>query len=159
MSLARYRAKRNFKKTAEPSPAMRKNAGKKLPIFVVQKHRASHLHYDFRLAAKGVLKSWAVPKGPPRRAGDRRLAVMVEDHPYAYKDFEGRIPEGQYGAGTVEIWDRGTYEPMGSLTSGLRRGHATFILHGTKLKGEYALVSLQQSKKNWLLIKVKKKKP
>src|ERR1700681_1552270 len=103
MSLVRYRAKRNFKETSEPSPTVRKDTGKKSPIFVVQKHRASHLHYDFRLADKGVLRSCAVPTGPPRRAGDRRLAVMVEDHPYAYKDFEGRIPAGEYGAGTVEI--------------------------------------------------------
>ncbi|MDE1925104.1 MAG: hypothetical protein KGH79_02905 [Patescibacteria group bacterium] len=128
----------------------------KLPIFVVQKHRARQLHYDFRLEWDGVLKSWTVPKGPPRARGGRNLAVMVEDHPYAYAKFHGTIPEGQYGAGTVEIWDKGTYESFGSLASGLRQGHITFILHGKKLKGEYALIKFR-GPKNWLLIKAKKK--
>ena len=165
MSLAQYRHKRNFKKTAEPA-AKPKRSGKKL-IFVVQKHHARQLHYDFRLEWRGALKSWAVPKGPPRVGGDKRLAVMVEDHPYAYKNFHGRIAAGQYGAGTVAIWDHGTYEPVGSFSSGLKAGHITFIMHGKKLRGEYALVSLRGSKpaptrasgKDWLLIKAKKKLP
>ena len=153
-SLSAYRAKRNFTKTSEPEGRPGK-VGKKL-TFVVQKHRASHLHYDFRLEWDGVLKSWAVPKGPPRRAGDRKLAVAVEDHPLAYGKFHGTIPKGNYGAGTVEIWDRGVYEPVGSLAGGLRRGHATFILRGEKLKGEYALIRFR-GPKNWLLVKAKKK--
>ena len=104
MSLSSYRDKRNFRKTREP-PARAHRRGKAL-IFVVQKHRASHIHHDLRLELDHVLKSWAVPKGPPRKTMDKRLAVQVEDHPYAYKDFEGEIPEGQYGAGIVEQWDR-----------------------------------------------------
>ena len=167
MSLLLYSKKRNFKKSGEPrgGKVLRSGSGKNLAKeklsrralqFVVQKHRASHLHYDFRLEWDGVLKSWAVPKGPPRVAGDRRLAVMVEDHPYAYKDFEGRIPKGQYGAGTVEIWDAGTYEPVFPMAAGLREGHVTFIFHGKKLKGEYALIRFR-GPKNWLLVKAKKK--
>jgi bifunctional non-homologous end joining protein LigD len=106
MSLTAYRRKRNFRKT--PEPRARAHRRQKELIFV-QKHRASHVHHDFRLELDRVLKSWAVPKGPPKRSADKRLAVQVEDHPYAYKDFEGKIPEGEYGAGLLEKWDGGTY--------------------------------------------------
>jgi bifunctional non-homologous end joining protein LigD len=159
MTLTTYRKKRNFRKTPEPRPSTRRR-GKEL-IFVIQKHRASQVHHDFRLELDRVLKSWAVPKGPPRTPADKRLAVQVEDHPYAYKDFEGTIPEGEYGAGTVERWDSGTYtaEGAGSLAeseramrAGLRRGSISFVLAGRKLKGAYSLVRLKRPKQ-WLLIK------
>jgi DNA ligase D-like protein (predicted 3'-phosphoesterase) len=119
------------------------------PRFVVQLHHAKHLHYDFRLEMDGVLKSWAVPKGPPTQPGVRRLAVMVEDHPLSYIEFEGVIPEGMYGAGKVEIWDKGTYTLKSRSTSKLE-----FILDGEKLKGEYALIKFKENE-NWLLIKKK----
>lgn len=122
--------------------------------FVVQKHAASHLHYDFRLEMRGVLKSWILPKSPPRTVGVKRLAIMTEDHPYAYKDFEGRIPAGQYGAGAVSIWDRGSYRmEKGSLAA----GHFSFTLRGKKLKGVYALARLKNTK-NWVLMKAKVRK-
>ncbi|MEK7612851.1 MAG: DNA polymerase ligase N-terminal domain-containing protein [Patescibacteria group bacterium] len=136
--------------------ALRKNT--KRLLFVVHKHHASHLHYDVRLEHRGFLKSWAVPKGPPRRPKERRLAVMVEDHPLAYARFHGTIPKGEYGAGKVEIWDKGTYVPLHSFAGGLRRGHLTFILRGKKLKGEYALVKFKKQKNQWLLIKAHAKK-
>ncbi len=116
--------------------------------FVVQKHHATHLHYDFRLEMDGVLKSWAVPKGPPEETGIRRLAVQVEDHMLSWMDFAGRIPEGEYGAGTVEIWDKGTFE-LQNRTEKL----IEFTLHGTKLTGSYALINFREN--NWLLIKRK----
>jgi DNA ligase D-like protein (predicted 3'-phosphoesterase) len=119
------------------------------PRFVVQLHHARHLHYDFRLEMDGVLKSWAVPKGPPTQPGVRRLAVMVEDHPLSYIEFEGVIPEGMYGAGKVEIWDKGTYTLKSRSTSKLE-----FILDGEKLKGEYVLIKFKGNE-NWLLIKKK----
>jgi len=116
--------------------------------FVIQKHRATHLHYDFRLEMDNVLKSWAVPKGPPTEAGVRRLAVQVEDHALDYISFEGTIPEGEYGAGTVEIWDKGTYTLKNRTDKKIE-----FTLHGSKLKGDYALINFKEN--NWLLIRKK----
>lgn len=132
-------------------------AGKRA-IFVVQKHLASHTHYDFRLEAGGVLKSWAIPKGPSVDPHDRRLAVMVEDHPLSYARFEGQIPEGEYGAGEVEIWDSGTWQPLknyADVDKALREGELEFILYGKKLKGMYVLIRMEHStaKNGWLLIK------
>ena len=161
MSLVKYTAKRNFEKTPEPK-AIKKNNSATLS-FVVQRHKASHLHYDLRLEMDGVLKSWAVPKGPSMNPGDKRLAMMVEDHPYSYKDFKGVIPEG-YGAGIVEIWDSGKYTDIESsgkdaekkIEAGLNAGSLKFILFGKKLKGEFALVKLKSKQENaWLLIKHK----
>lgn len=161
MSLAAYKKKRNFTETSEPTGREKKSA--RSLIFVVQEHSASHLHYDFRLEIEGVLKSWAVPKGPSLNPEDRRLAMMVEDHPYDYKDFEGTIPEGNYGAGNVIVWDYGTFHSVESeaakeseknLLSGLKEGHISFILRGKKLKGEFALVRMKGRSKNaWLLLK------
>lgn len=155
MSLTKYIEKRNFKKTSEPKGG--KTTGKKLS-FVVQRHHASHLHYDFRLELDGVLKSWAVPKGPSLNPKDKRLAMMVEDHPYDYRSFEGTIPKGNYGAGIVNIFDEGTYEAIDDqkydLHKGLHSGNLKFVLHGKKLKGEFALVKMKESEQNaWLLIK------
>lgn len=161
MGLSIYKKKRSFAHTPEPSGGRSKI---KSLQFVVQKHDASHLHYDFRLEMEGVLKSWAVPKGPSLDPAQKRLAVMVEDHPYNYRRFEGTIPKGHYGAGTVEIWDRGTYTPADpgsskrenerTLLNQLKKGKLTFILHGDKLKGEFSLVKMKQAEKNqWLLIK------
>jgi bifunctional non-homologous end joining protein LigD len=161
MSLITYNKKRNFNETTEPSGALKKKDAS--AAFVVQRHKATQLHYDFRLELDGVLKSRAVPKGPSLNPKDKRLAVMVEDHPYDYKDFQGIIPEGNYGAGIVEIWDKGTYSDMEHsqraglekvIRDGLKAGSLKFILFGKKLKGEFALVQLKgKSKKNWLLIK------
>lgn len=160
MSLSEYKKKRNFSSTPEPEGG--KNRGGVL-IFVVQQHAASTLHYDFRLEMDGVLKSWAVPKGPSLTPSVKRLAMMVEDHPYDYKDFEGTIAEGNYGAGTVIVWDQGTYEPAAEidgkkarekhLLQQLEAGSVKFRLHGQKLKGEFALVRTKQAKNSWLLIK------
>ncbi len=162
MGLEKYRAKRDLKRTPEPAGAKSKEANSPL-IFVVQRHKASHLHYDLRLEMRGVLKSWAVPKGPSMDPADKRLAMMVEDHPYDYKDFAGVIPEGNYGAGIVEIWDRGTYEPLDPpagkdkgtvLMQMLHKGSIKIIMKGRKLKGEFALVRLKKAEENsWLLIK------
>lgn len=128
---------------------------------MVQKHRATRLHYDFRLQIGGVLKSWALPKGPSLNPSERRLAIRVEDHPVEYKDFEGVIPSGEYGAGVVMVWDFGTYEPSDKedLSEGLRKGEIKFHLNGKKLKGGFALIrtTYQGSSKNWLLIKEKDK--
>jgi bifunctional non-homologous end joining protein LigD len=163
MGLTKYNSKRNFKKTAEPSGKKITGKKKSTLIFVVQQHAASHLHYDFRLEMEGVLKSWAVPKGPSLNPDDKRLAMMVEDHPYDYKDFEGTIPEGNYGAGNVIVWDNGTYHPIETtdkeesekiLLKGLKKGHISFILEGKKLKGEFALIHMRSRGENaWLLIK------
>lgn len=163
MSLTKYRKKRKFNDTPEPSGQKEGSAGELK--FVVQKHDASRLHYDFRLEMKGVLKSWAVPKGPSLNPDDKRLAMMVEDHPYTYKDFEGTIPEGNYGAGTVIVWDEGSYEPLepvnggrraqeNQLLQGLHKGDLKFVLHGKKLKGAWVLVHTKGRGENaWLLIK------
>src|SRR6267378_4234682 len=133
MSLKEYKGKRNFRRTAKPvgkTPYLRKNGA---AMFVVQKHDATRLHYDFRLEMDGVLKSWAVPKGFPVKRGDRRLAVQVEDHPIEYGGFEGTIPEGNYGAGTVMLWDTGTYEVVGDdPLRALKAGKLHLILHGKK---------------------------
>jgi bifunctional non-homologous end joining protein LigD len=152
--LAEYRRKRRFDKTSEPRG---KKARKDEKIFVIQKHAARRLHYDLRLEVGGVLKSWAVPKGPSLNPGDKRLAIQVEDHPFEYRTFEGTIPEGNYGAGEVIIWDQGTYEPEGPLSAAeqLERGELKFRLYGTKLNGSFVLVKLKRSqgKNEWLLIK------
>jgi bifunctional non-homologous end joining protein LigD len=160
MSLTLYKKKRNFRNTPEPGA---KNGNKKSSLsFVIQRHDASHLHYDFRLEMEGVLKSWAVPKGPSMKAGEKRLAVHVEDHPLEYGKFFGEIPEGNYGAGTVEIWDKGTYQPVeiekgntaeDTLLNQYKKGNLKFILHGKYLNGEFALVRMHGQDKNWLLIK------
>ncbi len=156
--LARYRSMRDFGVTAEPSGASHeKHALNGLP-FVIQKHAATRLHYDFRLGWNGVLKSWAVAKGPSYDVHDRRLAVEVEDHPMEYGGFEGIIPRGQYGGGTVMVWDQGTWEPHVDVDEGLRKGSLKFALNGTKLHGNWTLVRMggkaaHESKPNWLLIK------
>jgi bifunctional non-homologous end joining protein LigD len=152
--LKRYVAKRDFKKTAEPSDKSRSARGKKL-IFVVQKHAASRLHWDFRLEWQGTLRSWAVPKGPSLDPADKRLAVEVEDHPIAYAKFEGDIPKGQYGGGHVDIWDEGTWEPVGDFDKGLQKGRLEFDMSGRKLSGRWHLVRtrMQGKQPNWLLIK------
>jgi bifunctional non-homologous end joining protein LigD len=158
--LGRYHAKRDFKKTPEPSGAgePRAAAGPD-PIFVIQKHRAGHLHYDLRLESGGVLRSWAVPKGPSLDPAEKRLAVEVEDHPLDYAGFEGVIPEGEYGAGTVIVWDRGTYRTQGtaSFEEMLEKGAVKVALAGEKLSGGFALVRTRFGgrKNNWLLIKEK----
>jgi DNA ligase D-like protein (predicted 3'-phosphoesterase) len=146
MSLKQYQAKRKFNITLEPRGEIVK-AGEHR--FVVHEHHASHLHYDFRLELDGVLKSWAVPKGPPKVEGVKRLAVQVEDHTVDYIDFRGTIPEGQYGAGTVKIWDKGKFILKERAPRILK-----FELFGKRLKGDYALVKFKD--KNWLLYKMKK---
>ena len=155
--LKKYREMRDFSLTLEPRGARKSSPSIKLP-FVIQKHAATRLHYDFRLGWKGVLKSWAVAKGPSYYPGDKRLAVEVEDHPIEYGGFEGTIPKGQYGGGTVMLWDQGTWEPHGDADEGLRTGRLKFALHGEKLKGNWTLVRMggkaaRESKPNWLLIK------
>ena len=155
MALEEYKRKRDFKQTPEPPPKLGKRGSSR---FVVQKHRASHLHYDFRLEMDGVLKSWAVPKGPSLDPADKRLAMQVEDHPVSYFDFEGIIPEGNYGAGAVMVWDVGTWEPLGDAAATLKKGDLKFRLDGQKLKGEFALVHIKSRRPDskgteWLLIK------
>ncbi len=147
--LAKYREMRDFTKTAEPSGAEEPKPGHR---FVVQKHAARRLHYDFRLELDGVLLSWAVPKGPSMRPGDRRLAVHVEDHPINYSDFEGIIPQGEYGGGTVVVWDRGGWTPEGDPRAAMAKGKLTFTLTGEKLRGRFHLVRTR-GEKSWLLFK------
>jgi bifunctional non-homologous end joining protein LigD len=156
MGLTEYRKKRDFKVTREP--AGKEAASRERRIFVVQHHFASSEHYDFRLELDGVLKSWAVPKGPSVKPGERRLAVEVEDHPLEYATFTGRIPEGQYGAGKVERWDMGTWETEADAAKALKRGSLEFVLKGKRLKGGWRLVRMKDDdgnakKHNWLLIK------
>jgi bifunctional non-homologous end joining protein LigD len=150
-SLTDYKKKRRFDKTPEPGPEKKRTKTGRL--FVVQKHRATQLHYDFRLEVDGVLKSWAVPKGPSLDPAVRRLAMQVEDHPVDYAKFEGVIPEGEYGGGTVMVWDYGTYEPENSDNVGdaLRKGELKFSLNGKKLKGSWVLVRTRE--RQWLLMK------
>ena len=145
MALEQYKKKRDFKKTTEPKAHVPKRASHS---FVVQRHQASHLHYDFRLEMDGVLKSWAVPKGVPERAGIKRLAVQVEDHPVAYGKFHGVIPKGEYGAGEVEIWDKGRYQLIEATPKAYK-----FKLLGKRLTGDYVLFHFE--KKNWFLFKAK----
>ncbi|HVE72354.1 MAG TPA: DNA polymerase ligase N-terminal domain-containing protein [Thermoanaerobaculia bacterium] len=157
--LKKYRKMRDFGVT--PEPAGGKPKKRKLPIFVIQKHRASHLHYDFRLEMEGVLKSWAVPKGPSYDPGTKRLAMMTEDHPYDYAKFEGVIPEGNYGAGNVIIWDEGGWEfiePGDDPVAAVKSGKLTFRMFGKKMFGEWALVRIGGRSKSdkgneWLLLK------
>src|SRR3984893_16657560 len=169
MPLEEYKRKRRFEETPEPPAKVEKKTGHR---FVVQKHRATRLHYDFRLEMEGVLKSWAVPKGPSLDPGDKRLAMQVEDHPVSYFDFEGTIPEGNYGAGTVMVWDVGTWEPLspepvkGKFVPGtdaeasamLKKGDFKIRLHGKKLNGDFALIHMRSRRPGtkgteWLLIK------
>ena len=171
MALEEYKRKRRFQETPEPPPKVEKKTGHR---FVVQKHRATRLHYDFRLEIDGVLKSWAVPKGPSLDPADKRLAMQVEDHPVSYFDFEGIIPEGNYGAGTVMVWDLGTWQPLsptpvnGKYVPGtdadaramLEKGDLKFRLNGKRLKGDFALVRMRSRRPGskgteWLLIKKK----
>jgi bifunctional non-homologous end joining protein LigD len=158
-SLSRYQEKRDFTQTDEPSGRLAVAPSKRLR-FVIQKHAASHLHYDLRLELDGVFKSWAVTKGPSIDPSDKRLAVEVEDHPLDYGDFEGTIPKGQYGGGTVQLWDRGYWAPAGSRTpeEGLEKGDFKFTLEGRRLRGSWVLVRLKGDRfggkpTNWLLIK------
>lgn len=150
MKLTKYKQKRNLKKSGEPKPEI-KSSDKKL-IFVIQKHSASHLHYDLRLEFDGVLKSWAIPKEPPKVKGIKRLAIKVEDHPLEYAKFEGIIPQGNYGAGKVEIWDKGHYELIKKTKKEIE-----VKLEGKRLKGKYILVKTHygdKPEKSWLFIKV-----
>lgn len=165
MGLKEYNQKRDFRKTSEPKGNTK--SGKTKLRFVVQKHAAKNLHYDFRLELEGVLKSWAVPKGPSLDPKVKRLAMHVEDHPYDYRHFEGTIPEGEYGAGEVIVWDEGTYHAINIddkkesekiLKEGYAKGDFKFYLEGQKLKGEFVLVKMKnRGEKQWLLIKHKDK--
>src|SRR5450631_4033842 len=156
--LSRYRAKRDFAKSAEPSGSRPTRRSDRLR-FVIQKHAARRLHYDLRLELGGVFKSWAVTKGPSLDPGEKRLAVEVEDHPLQYGDFEGTIPEGEYGGGTVMIWDRGFWAPETVIppVQSLRDGELKFILAGSKLQGSWVLVRMKprpaEKHRNWLLVK------
>ena len=157
-----YRDKRNFSRTAEPRGGRRQNKSKNRPIFVIQRHDATADHYDFRIEVDGVLKSWAVPKGPSTDPRNKRLAIETEDHPVEYAKFEGVIPEGEYGAGTVMVWDRGYWtnstEKDGkerSASAALKSGHILMTLYGDKIRGGYALQRIRRGDKpQWLLIKM-----
>ena len=158
MPLAKYRTQRDFEVTSEPKGVARKRTPQESLTFVVQKHQASHLHYDFRLEWGGVLLSWAIPKGPSLDPSIKRLAMAVEDHPLEYAKFEGIIPEGQYGGGTVMVWDQGTWLPETDVESGLRKGELKFSLYGKKLRGSWVLVRTKRgagttARASWLLIK------
>jgi DNA ligase D-like protein (predicted 3'-phosphoesterase) len=161
--LSQYQSKRDFTKTPEPIGKKIKKEKNK-PIFVIQKHIASHLHYDFRLEIDGVLVSWAVPKGPPTKIGEKRLAIMTEDHPMSYAKFEGTIPQGEYGGGTVMVWDYGTFNNIKThddkavpIEKSLQNGQVEVHLDGAKLKGNFALIKFNKpgTKKEWLLVKMK----
>jgi DNA ligase D-like protein (predicted 3'-phosphoesterase) len=155
-ALRAYREKRDFRRSPEPRGTPGR-ARKKEPRFVIQKHDPTSLHYDFRLEAEGVLKSWAVPKGPSTDPREKRLAMPTEDHPLAYADFEGVIPEDEYGAGTVIVWDRGSYRNLGEepIEQALEQGHAAVWLEGKKLRGGYALTRIGKGKRErWLLVKM-----
>jgi bifunctional non-homologous end joining protein LigD len=164
-SLSRYREMRDFGVTPEPRGAMRgsgaASAGEDR-VFVVQKHEARRLHYDFRLELDGALLSWAVPREPSMSIGVRRLAVRTEDHPREYADFHGDIPEGQYGAGRVHVWDRGTWQPVGDPQEGLARGHLKLDLAGDRLRGRFVLIRMKargdERQENWLLIRERETK-
>jgi DNA ligase D-like protein (predicted 3'-phosphoesterase) len=152
MTLTEYNKKRDFSKTKEPEGKPKKSTGKKL-IYCIQKHWATRLHHDLRLEMDGVLKSWAIPKEPPKTKGIKRLAVMTEDHPRGYEKFEGEIPEGEYGGGKVEIWDSGKYEIKWKDSKKIE-----IIIHGKKLKGNYVLVKTHygnKPEKSWLFFKIK----
>jgi bifunctional non-homologous end joining protein LigD len=158
--LAEYKRKRDFTKTAEPEGKATRRRSTRGLRFVIQKHAASHLHFDFRLELDGVMKSWAVPKGPSYDPSVRRLAMEVEDHPIEYNAFEGTIPKGEYGGGTVMLWDRGTYEPEGgggadALREGYERGDLKIVMHGKRMKGGWVLVRMRREagRAQWLLIK------
>src|SRR5262245_61989186 len=157
MPLVEYRKKRHFGVTSEPAGKVGKSKARGSLSYVIQKHAATRLHYDFRLELDGVLKSWAVPKGPSFDPAEKRLAVEVEDHPIEYAKFEGIIPKGQYGGGEVIVWDRGKWTPLGDPHEGLQKGNLKFTLEGEKLQGEWVLVRLhgreRSDKPNWLLIK------
>jgi bifunctional non-homologous end joining protein LigD len=155
MGLSEYRSKRDFEKTIEPAGGSSQPQGAQ---YLIQKHAASRLHYDFRLELDGVLKSWAVPKGPSLDLARQSLAVHVEDHPIEYGSFEGTIPTGEYGGGTVMLWDRGTWEPKGNAAASYCRGKLIFRLHGERLRGRWSLVRMSgkagEDGKNWLLKKL-----
>ena len=158
--LAEYKSKRDFTKTAEPKGKTTRRRSARGLKFVIQKHAASRMHFDFRLELDGVMKSWAVPKGPSYDPSVRRLAMEVEDHPIEYNTFEGTIPKGEYGGGTVMLWDRGTYEAEGgggpeALREGYERGDLKIVLHGKRLKGGWVLVRMRREggRAQWLLIK------
>ena len=161
MGLNEYRRKRDFQKTAEPRGKQVARPHGDL-AFVVQKHDASHLHYDFRLEHNGVLKSWAVPKGPDLDPANKRLAMQVEDHPLEYGGFEGVIPPGEYGGGTVMLWDQGVWEPLGDPAKGFKEGHLKFVLRGEKLQGAWMLVrkggrKAGEGERAWFLFKERDK--
>src|SRR5690348_8195074 len=159
--LAEYKRKRDFTKTAEPEGKATRRRSARALKFVIQKHAASHLHFDFRLELDGVMTSWAVPKGPSYDPTVRRLAMEVEDHPIEYNTFEGTIPKGEYGGGTVMLWDRGTYEPEGgggadALRDGYERGDLKIVMHGKRMRGGWVLVRMRRDeggRAQWLLIK------
>ncbi|MDT8319758.1 MAG: DNA polymerase ligase N-terminal domain-containing protein [Xanthomonadales bacterium] len=157
MGTGEYKKKRDFRKTPEPRGGSSGRSGK--PLFVIQKHDASSLHYDFRIEVDGALKSWAVPKGPSTDPSEKRLALPTEDHPLKYAEFEGVIPAGEYGGGTVLVWDKGPYENLTEkdgervpIAAALKNGHAVIALHGQKIKGGYALHKTGDER--WLLVKM-----